>query len=81
MRPGLGRNIPANQCPTRIARSLPDQHILDDCPKHCFRLLFKTFVEGFDPKLALGELSSDRRLDRQYLKERSHRSEQGGAVR
>jgi hypothetical protein len=31
--------------------------------------------------LALGELSSDRRLDRQYLKERSHRSEQGVAVR
>jgi len=27
------------------------------------------------------ELSSDRRLDRQYLKERSHRSEQGVAVR
>jgi hypothetical protein len=28
-------------------------------------------------KLALCELSSDRRLDRQYLKERSHRSERG----
>jgi hypothetical protein len=24
------------------------QHIIVDCPKCCFRLVFKTFVEGFD---------------------------------
>ena len=41
-------------------------------------LLFKKSLRHL---FSTRELSSDRRLDRRYLKERSHRSERGRAVR